>query len=678
MKQLIISIFLSLIICADVCAQNFKRPEASYNLQRAIEAMQDDRTGEALDFLNKELEESPKNGYVHMWMSLIQYRGKDYGQALSAANAALKYLPKKDVEYLAYAYGTRGKVYLALEDTIKGLADLSEVIRLQPKETDSYEARGQLYYEMGKYDLSDIDYQRMTELDPGETMGYMGLGRNANAQERWDEAIRQFSHVIRLAEDYSQGYAFRAEAYIGKGMWGEATDDIVKALEMDVDRKAVYLALEEMKEPGTGLLLAKMKVQANKSPNESLWPLMVAHLYENKENYKDAIKYYRTADEIDAVASNLYRIAVCYSKMGDDDTAETYVERAIEMDSTDITYLWFRASLIYSRGQTEEAIREYDRILALEPELPDAYHQRGWCRYIIGDMDGGIEDMTTAIALAPDNSDSYQLRGSFYREAGNMELAETDFRKIIEIEDVPEKYNCIFFAYEGLDDRENAIRTLNIYLEADSTDSGHLYNAACLYSRLGETDKALSYLERCLEKDPSDFSHMQLDMDLKNIRETEDYKRLMEKFQPAKTKRDSDNAGEEKRVLHITEIPFTKENGVCQVKCRINDLPLYFVFDTGASDVSLSMVEANFMMKNGYLDRKDVVGTQRFMDANGNVSEGTLINLREVDFGGERLTNVRASVVRNQKAPLLLGQSILGRLGKIEIDNRNKVIKVTR
>ena len=44
------------------------------------------------------------------------------------------------------------------------------------------------------------------------------------------------------------------------------------------------------------------------------------------------------------------------------------------------------------------------------------------------------------------------------------------------------------------------------------------------------------------------------------------------------------------------------------------------------------------------------------MDANGNVSVGTKINLKKVTFGDSELTNVRVSVVRNQKAPLLLGQ----------------------
>ena len=38
------------------------------------------------------------------------------------------------------------------------------------------------------------------------------------------------------------------------------------------------------------------------------------------------------------------------------------------------------------------------------------------------------------------------------------------------------------------------------------------------------------------------------------------------------------------------------------------------------------------------------------MDANGNISVGTKINLKKVTFGDSELTNVRASVVRNQKA----------------------------
>lgn len=84
------------------------------------------------------------------------------------------------------------------------------------------------------------------------------------------------------------------------------------------------------------------------------------------------------------------------------------------------------------------------------------------------------------------------------------------------------------------------------------------------------------------------------------------------------------------------------------------------------------------MMKNGYLSKDDVVGSTYYLDANGNVSEGTKLILRKVTFGNDVLTNVQASVVSNQRAPLLLGQSVLARLGKVEIDNQKRVIRISR
>ena len=82
------------------------------------------------------------------------------------------------------------------------------------------------------------------------------------------------------------------------------------------------------------------------------------------------------------------------------------------------------------------------------------------------------------------------------------------------------------------------------------------------------------------------------------------------------------------------------------------------------------------MLKNNYLSKSDMTGKGYYINANGDISEGTLITLKEVNFGGLTLKNIKASVVKNQKAPLLLGQSVLSRLGRIEIDNNQKVIRV--
>lgn len=70
-------------------------------------------------------------------------------------------------------------------------------------------------------------------------------------------------------------------------------------------------------------------------------------------------------------------------------------------------------------------------------------------------------------------------------------------------------------------------------------------------------------------------------------------------------------------------------------------------------------------------------GKARYMDANGDIAVGTVINLRKVTFAGLELENVRASVVDSNNAPLLLGQSVLARLGKVEIDYEKGVLRIT-
>ena len=108
----------------------------------------------------------------------------------------------------------------------------------------------------------------------------------------------------------------------------------------------------------------------------------------------------------------------------------------------------------------------------------------------------------------------------------------------------------------------------------------------------------------------------------------------------------------------------------------MNGLPLKMIFDTGASDVTISSVEASFMLKNGYLAEDDVRGKTQYLTASGEIHEGTVLRLKEVKLGDAVLKNVEASVVHNQKAPLLLGQSVLERFGTITIDNVNSKLLI--
>ncbi len=675
MKKLFFTICL--LLCAvSLVAKDVKRPE-SYNYLRGLEALNEDRDKEALEYFVKEVQDNPQNGYSYCNIAVLRAQNEEYGQALTAADKAVRLIPKKDAEYLAFAYSVRASVYLDLQDTVKAISDLTTAIKIKPDDEMLYEKRGQIYFEQENYALSDADYQKLTELNPGRTMGYMGLGRNAKSQERWDDAIKLFDYVTKLDSEYASGYSFRAEAYIEKEQWNEATDDIVKALSIEWNEKALYLA-HSLKEPALTTLLSKLKVQSAKDANNPHWPYIIGYLYEENKQYRRAIECYEEANRIDVSPTVYEVIADCYRELGAFDKALDNLNQSLNIDSTNMASRIRKADILYDLGAVQEAIDEWTTVLTAHPDFYYGYYRRGWYKEISGDPEGAVEDASMAIVLNPVYSYAYFCRGDNYMKLGKKESAEADFRKVVELEDSPEKYVCAQYAYQYLGENEKAIEVMDSIIARDPNDSGNYYDAACVYARMKDKDNALRNLEKCLEMGFSRFSHIDLDDDMDYLRETDEFKALIEKYKAANVgEKDETGASHSAEEEVTTEVPFSKENGLCKVRCQINGLPLHFVFDTGASDVTLSMVEATFMMKNGYLDGSDVIGSRQYMDANGDVSVGTVINLKNVNFGGLDLNNVRASVVRNQKAPLLLGQSVLGRLGRIEIDNGNRVLKIT-
>jgi clan AA aspartic protease (TIGR02281 family) len=117
-----------------------------------------------------------------------------------------------------------------------------------------------------------------------------------------------------------------------------------------------------------------------------------------------------------------------------------------------------------------------------------------------------------------------------------------------------------------------------------------------------------------------------------------------------------------------------KEGGVYTTPCIVNGLKLRFIFDTGASNVSISLSEAAFMIKNGYLDKADLHGSSYSQIANGDIVANTTINIKELEIGGIKLYNVEANVIHELSAPLLLGQSAIQKLGKIQMEGNELVI----
>lgn len=672
--RFIILLFISLVTLKGYTKDDIKRPE-TYNFVRGIEAIQSNNYREAYDFLSKEISDNPKNGYSYCWIATIDQYNENYGQALTNCDLALKYLPRKDKTYVSFAHKLKAEIYKELGENDKAIHEYDAAVKASPDDIDLHNDRGNFYYYLEKYDLSDLDYHKIIQLESANPLGYIGVARNFIALEQFNDAITQLDYAIKLSSNYGRPFAFRAQSYLALSNWNKGTDDLISALATDNDDKAFRL-MQDLSGEAFDTFISKLKIQSTKEPNESKWSYYAGVMYEHNNDPKKAIPYYQYAMEKDANSTIAERLANCYQNLGDFMEALVWVNRAIELNEDDYDFILLKADLLNDLGDVDGGIKELDKFILKYPEFFYGYYRRGFFKDNAKRIDDALEDYSLAIALNPNYAYSYLGRGDMLKAKGDNVKAMADYRMVVEIDTVPSSNCAAQYALLELGRRDDAIAFMDSIIASEPNNADNYYDAACLYSRMGIKDKALGSLMTALEKGYRRFAHIKADGDLDLIKDTDTFKNLMDEYQCRQNEENKtlDTEGFKEEVLTV---PFIKEGGVYKVKCTINELPLHFIFDTGASSVSLSMVEANFMMKNNFLKPSDVIGSQHFIDANGDISEGTIINLSHVNFGGLELSNVRASVVRNQKAPLLLGQTVLNRLGKIEIDNENQQLKIT-
>jgi aspartyl protease family protein len=128
---------------------------------------------------------------------------------------------------------------------------------------------------------------------------------------------------------------------------------------------------------------------------------------------------------------------------------------------------------------------------------------------------------------------------------------------------------------------------------------------------------------------------------------------------------------------NLSTIAMIKAGGVYEVPVMINGaLKLNFIFDSGASDVSLPPDVVLTLMRTGTIAEADFIGSNIYQFADGSTAKSRTFYIRQMKIGNKTIYNVKASMSNSIDAPLLLGQSLLNRLGKITIDYNSSVITI--
>ena len=672
---IISALLLTLSFC-DAFAQ--KNTTNDYNLKKAYEVLNEEKDeAKALDLVTKQLRETPDNVDALILRARLLRRKHEFGQALQDINHALKVnKPKKTEVANSTLHWWKAYVYQDMGDWQSAAASFKTAYELAQKDDkDNLQSisfdYAQALYSLKDYDGADVIYNKMLALDEADQAAMIGLARNMVTREQYHEALTLLDKCQKYDADYAEIYRFKMQAYDKLGETSNAIDAGLDWFDKDNDANTEAILKVLVKRPNYAE--ASLKSRAKKSESPFQWKAFLCQFFEETHKYAEAVKAY---DDLEAEFGhydqiNIYR-SDCYSELGLNEMAIADISKAMEKDPS-WRALCQRGDYYRLSGNLDAAIADFTAAIEEEPSYAYAYYKRGWCYEMKGDRKAAIEEYNIGIEMDDEYPYLHLMRGELLLFDGNKAEADLDFEAVLQKDTVANNNSCRMYALHFLGRDDEAEEWMNKVIESDPEAPGNYYDQACLYSRMGRLQESIAALKVAFEKGYRDLVHIGLDDDMDAVRDLPEFKALMEEYEAkhAAYLKEFELAMPEKEET-VTEIAVKRNpGGTFEIPCDINGLALQMIFDTGASDVTISSVEANFMFKNGYLSEKDIKGKKYYQIANGQISEGTTITLREVRIGDAVLHNVDASVVKSQKAPLLLGQSAMERFGTITIDNQN-------
>lgn len=660
---------------------------SDYNYQKAEEVMREKGdVKKAMEYLRKQLDIDPEHMDSYLMMMGLYRNEKEYGSALQVANKALKINPKKSSVSDGLLYWWRSVIYEEMGDNTKAAADMEKAVKVTKKGRDrSWRdimiAYAQMKYDSTDYAGADAVYKILLKDDETDQLAMVGMARNCLGRKDAAGAVDILEKCKAYDSEYSEIYRYLMQAYKEMREENKAVDAAVKYLEYAEDSIDEVWDILNNNYP---YAVAKIKEMSRQSSGYgSAWNYFLAKLHEEAHKYEQAVKAYSILiEEYGYDAELMMDRSNCYSSLGHSELAIQDMNEVISKEKENLYFYDARACHYRYAGMYEDAIEDFSKVIELYPTSGYGYYNRGWCYELSGNDEEAMKNYNEGLEIDKTYPYLFLMRGELRLKQGNQDGAKEDFEMVVKLDTSVTDGSCRHYALHFLGKDDEAKEWMDKLIAEDPDDSGNYYDMACLYSRMGKLDEAVDALRTAFEKGYRRFPHIENDDDLDPIRSLPSFIELMEEYRLKHENFLSEFMGErgtDDGEEEISEVEMKKMySGTYEIPCSVNGLSLKMVFDTGASDVTISAVEANFMLKNGYLSEDDVKGKNRYMTASGDIHEGTILRLKEVQLGDTVLKNIEASVVHNQKAPLLLGQSVLEKFGTITIDNVNSKLIIKR
>ncbi|HEY9112216.1 MAG TPA: tetratricopeptide repeat protein [Rhodanobacteraceae bacterium] len=193
------------------------------------------------------------------------------------------------------------------------------------------------------------------------------------------------------------------------------------------------------------------------------------------------------------------------------------------------------ANTLSLAGDNEGAVAAFRRAIGLDPELYEAHYYFGRHCYARGEFALAIEEFEAAHRVRPDEFQALSLASNAADSLGDKARGDALTRlalpaALAEIAADPENGRAMYLAagmQVRLGDIEDGRRNVEAALRLQPDDFGTLYNAACTYTHMGDTERAFDLLERAVSVGHGFRNWIEHDSDLASLRGLPRYREIL-------------------------------------------------------------------------------------------------------------------------------------------------------
>jgi|GEM_PF-2694174 len=286
--------------------------------------------------------------------------------------------------------------------------------------------------------LNNSTAQNEFNCNPTQDYGSIGIEQQMNGN--FEKAIESFDCAISLEDTNSENYSFRGIVYLGAGSMPKAMEDFTKAIELD-DTVANYYFLRGL-------------------------------AYYLMQDYENAIGDLASSIELDPTISDYYLVlTLAYVNLEDFEVAEDVLSQAIESNDDNAEMFAIRGYFYYLMEKFDESEEDFTASLNIDTAIATNYFEKAVVYDASNILQIAVVNYSIAILIQPDFVEAYRQRAVSYIELEKNNLANGDIDRAYKIDNDPEHYAFIGFAYYFLGDLENSWINLQIFEDLVGKDN---------------------------------------------------------------------------------------------------------------------------------------------------------------------------------------------------------------